>query len=126
MTTGRGNPRPSLSDLDSVDDRAPEIGEANGDSAGDALSDEDVYQMARDRGLEVHRPRRPRRVIDRSNDVKNKKRLTIHLPTELRLALEPAKFEMDRSHAMIVEEALIDWFKKYNFRLPDFETTWDK
>lgn len=90
------------------------------------MSDEQFRAAAEARGLEVSSARRPRRKVDRSESVKGKRRTTVYLPTALMYALKRASDDFERSVAMIVEEAVIDWFVKHERRLPPFETTWDK
>lgn len=128
MTTRKQQTASRFTDLEVEVADVRQVGEARApeDDALGQVSDEELQAEARSRGMVVQGRRRSRRVIDRNEDVKGKSRITVHLPTELRIAMETARSQVNASYSLMMEEAMIDWFAKRRLRLPAFETTWDK
>ncbi len=95
------------------------LGEAAAPKAGtlEGLSDDEIREQLRARGLEVRRQRRPKSKIARPDNLAGKRRITVHLSEERRLALQSASSAVNRTESHITEEALADWMDKNDIRV---------
>ena len=82
----------------------------------DDLSDDEIKEQLKARGLEVRKQRRPKSTIARPDNVDGKRRITVHLSEELRLALQAASTAVNRTESNIAEEALTEWMDRNKIR----------
>ena len=80
----------------------------------DDMSDEQLKEHLRDRGLEVRKTRRPKGAVARQDNVRGKLRLSVHLPIELRMAVKTASIATNKSESTIGEEAFRMWMESNN------------
>ena len=86
-----------------------------------ALEDVDEEQLRaflQTRGLEIRQIPKEYGVISGVQDVKQKKRLTIHLTPSLRQDLQLASAETGKKLSQIGEEALQEWMTRRGLRQP--------
>ena len=84
----------------------------------DEIDDEALKAYLANRGFEMHRNRRRRSMTSQVNDVKDKKRLTIHLPTALHKDLLFAMAHFELTKTQIMEDSLLLWLDHHKFRRP--------
>lgn len=82
----------------------------------DLMSDDELKQRLRERGLEVRKARRPKGVVAREDNVRGKLRIGVHLPRELRLAIKRASGETNKPESTIAAEAFTMWMEANNLR----------
>ena len=82
----------------------------------DDLSDDEIKEQLKARGLEVRKQRRPKSKIARPDNVDGKRRITVHLSEEVRRALQAASTAVNRTESNIAEEALTEWMDRNNIR----------
>ena len=92
-------PAPAYSTLDDMDDNA-------------------LKRYLSQRGFEMHRNRNRRGMGSQMQDVKGKKRLTVHLPNDLHQDMMFAMPHFDMSKTEIIEQALREWLHNRRFRRP--------
>ena len=83
-------------------------------SSMDDMSDEELKEHLRERGLEVRKARRPKGVVARQDNVRGKLRISVHLPNELRMAVKAASLATNKSESTIGEEAFRMWMNHNN------------
>lgn len=74
-------------------------------AALDDLTDDEIREQLMARGLEVRRKRRPKSRIARPDDVAGKRRITVHLNQEMRVALQSASAAVNRIESNVTDEA---------------------
>ena len=80
----------------------------------DDMSDEQLKEHLRERGLEVRKARRPKGVVAREDNVRGKLRISVHLPSELRMAVKAASLATNKSESTIGDEAFRLWMNHNN------------
>lgn len=81
----------------------------------DEMSEEQLRQLMRERGFELHKEREPRQSMAKPDRVSNKLRISLHLPKELRVAMKAASLETKKSESTIGTEAITMWMESNNF-----------
>lgn len=100
--------------------RGRKLGERRSPQRNDALdqlTDEELREMLKSRGLEVRKKRKTPGAMSRAQDVPGKNRLTVHMPEELVKSIKRAALEINCSESSIVSEACQRWMDASNLRV---------
>ena len=113
----KGRINPALAETETTSARR--LGEPKRATAEDLdhLSDDELKEKLRLRGLEVRKQRRPKSPVARPDNVAGKRRITVHLSEELRQAVKSASHAVNRSESAIAEEALAQWMDRNHLRV---------